>query len=62
MLTHFPRVIKVGVLPSRRVMLHANQRYYDPIGLPLPSKEWSRKQARNPLRRLVSCNPSPNRT
>ena len=25
-------------------------------------EEWSRKQARNPLRRLVSCNPSPNRT
>jgi acetyl-CoA synthetase len=24
--------------------------------------QWSRKQARNPLRRLVSCNPSPNRT
>jgi len=32
------RVIKVGALPSRRVVLHADQRYYDPIGLPLPSK------------------------
>jgi hypothetical protein len=37
-LTHFARVIKVRALPSRRVMLHADQRYYDPIGLPLPSK------------------------
>ena len=41
MLTRFARVIKVGALPSRRVMLHADQRYYDPIGLPLPSKELS---------------------
>ena len=24
-------------LPSRRVMLHADQRYYGPLGLPLPS-------------------------
>jgi hypothetical protein len=28
-LTHFARVIKVGVLPSQRVMLHTDQRYYD---------------------------------
>ena len=33
-------MIKVGALPSRRVMLHADQRYYDPIGLPLPSKSF----------------------
>ena len=40
-LTHFARVIKVGALPSRRVMLHADQRYYDPVGLPLPSKDFT---------------------
>jgi hypothetical protein len=40
MLTHVARVIKVGALSSRRVMLHADQRYYDPIGLPLPSKSF----------------------
>ena len=37
MLTRFARVIKAGALPSRRVS-HADQRYYDPLGLPLPSK------------------------
>ena len=40
-LTHSARMIKVGALPSRRVMLHADQRYYDPIGLPLPSKDFT---------------------
>jgi hypothetical protein len=30
-------MIKVRALPSRRVMLHADHRYYDPLGLPLPS-------------------------
>jgi len=30
-------VTKVGALPSRRVVLHADRRYYDPVGLPLPS-------------------------
>jgi hypothetical protein len=34
------RVIKVGALPSRRVMLHADQRYYDSVGLPLRSKDF----------------------
>ena len=29
-------VTEVGVLPSRRVA-HGDQRYYDPVGLPLPS-------------------------
>ena len=28
---------KVRVLPSRRVVLHTDRRYYDPLGLPLPS-------------------------
>ena len=28
-------------LPSRRVMLHADQRYYGPLGLPLPSRRTS---------------------
>jgi hypothetical protein len=36
-LTFSASVIKVRVLPSRRVMLHADQRYYDPLGLQLPS-------------------------
>jgi hypothetical protein len=31
-------MIKVRVLPYRRVMLHAGHRYYDPLGLPLPSR------------------------
>jgi hypothetical protein len=30
-------VIKVRALPSQRVMLHADHRYYAPLGLPLPS-------------------------
>jgi hypothetical protein len=36
-LTRFAHMIKAGALPSRRVS-HADQRYYDPLGLPLPSK------------------------
>jgi hypothetical protein len=38
MLTLSKGAIKVRALPSRRVMLHADQRYYDPLGLPLPSR------------------------
>ena len=37
MLTLARSAIKVRALPSRRVMLHADQRYYGPLGLPLPS-------------------------
>jgi hypothetical protein len=53
------RVIKVGALSSRRVMLHADQRYYDPIGLPLPSKSFHHRLiplvfARRRLSRRVS--------
>jgi hypothetical protein len=29
------RATKAGALPSRRVLLHAHPRYYDPLGLPL---------------------------
>ena len=32
-----PDVTKVRALPSRRVLLHADHRYYDPVGLPLHS-------------------------
>jgi hypothetical protein len=31
------RVTEVGAVPSRRVLLHADHRYYEPGGLPLPS-------------------------
>ena len=37
-LTRSAHVIEVRALPSRRVVLHADHRYYDPLGLPLPSK------------------------
>jgi hypothetical protein len=37
-LTSAGSMIKVRALPSRRVMLHADQRYYGPLGLPLPSR------------------------
>jgi hypothetical protein len=37
MLTLSRGMIKVRALPSRRVIMHADQRYYDPLGLPLPS-------------------------
>ena len=59
------RVIKVGALPSRRVMFHADQRYYDPIGLPLPSKGFHHRlippvfARRRPGRRV---SPVPNQT
>ena len=36
-LTSTTSTTEVGALPSRRVMLHADHRYYDPVGLPLPS-------------------------
>ena len=36
-LTSSARAIKAGVLRSRRVVLHADRHYYDPLGLPLPS-------------------------
>ena len=38
MLTLADSMIKVRALPSRRVLLHADQRYYGPLGLPLPSR------------------------
>ena len=58
-LTHFDRVTKVGALPSRRVMLHADQRYYDPLGLPLRSARFHHRLiplvfARRRLRRRAS--------
>src|SRR6476646_366865 len=49
-LTLAPDTSKVGVLPSRRVMLHADQRYYGPLGLPLPSGRLHHR-----LIRPVSC-------
>jgi hypothetical protein len=36
-LTSSTSAIKAGVLRSRRVVLHADRHYYDPLGLPLPS-------------------------
>src|SRR5205807_7157510 len=36
-LTSSPTMTKVRALRSRRVVLHADHHYYDPIGLPLPS-------------------------
>jgi len=64
-LTTVTNVIKVRALPSRRVMLHADQRYYDPIGLPLPSKSFHHRPiplvfARRRLSRRAS--PVPNQT
>src|SRR3954447_2858344 len=43
-------MIKVRALPSRRVVLHADQRYYAPLGLPLPSGRLHHR-----LIRPVSC-------
>ena len=64
MLTRFARVIKVRAFPSRRVMVHADQRYYDPIGLPLPSKSFHHRLiplvfARRRPGRRVSPVPNP---
>jgi hypothetical protein len=39
-LTFSGGVIKLRALPSRRVMLHADHRYYGPLGLPLPSRRF----------------------
>jgi hypothetical protein len=36
-LTLGARAIKAGALRSRRVLLHADPNYYDPLGLPLDS-------------------------
>jgi hypothetical protein len=36
-LASYAGAIKVGVLRSRRVVLHADLNYYDPVGLPLTS-------------------------
>ena len=44
-------VTKVGALPSRRVVLHAGQRYYDPVGPPLPSARFHHRLIRSVLAR-----------
>ena len=36
-LASYTGAIKVGVLGSQRVVLHADLNYYDPVGLPLAS-------------------------
>jgi hypothetical protein len=58
-------VTKVGALPSRRVVFHADRRYYDPVGLPLPSARFHHRLiravfARRRLGRRVS--PVPDQT
>jgi hypothetical protein len=64
-------------LPSRRVMLHADRRYYDPLGLPLPSARFhhrlipavfarhrlSRRASPVPAQTMHTCRPPyPGRT
>ena len=38
--------IKAGVLRSRRVVLHADHHYYDPLGLPLASARFHHRLIR----------------
>lgn len=45
-LTLGARAIKAGVLRSRRVILHADPHYYDPLGLPLASVRFRRRLIR----------------
>ena len=40
-------VIKVGVLPSSGVLMHRNQRYYGPLGLPLRTTRLHRRLIRD---------------
>jgi len=49
-LTSFASVTEVGALPSGRVVMHAHLRYYDPVGLPLPSVRFHHR-----LMRPVFC-------
>ena len=58
-LTSATSVTKVGALPSRRVLLHADHRYYDPVGLPLHSARFHHRlirpvSARQGVRRRAS--------
>jgi hypothetical protein len=41
MLTLATSMIKVRALPSRRVLLHADHRYYDPLGLRCPPADFT---------------------
>ena len=45
-LTSSARTIKAGVLRSRRLLLHADPHYYDPLGLPLPSARFRHRLIR----------------